>query len=264
MMHVNQNKNNYAFEADQLSVNYEKNPVLWDVSLQIPSGLLVGVIGPNGAGKSTLIKTALGLVKPLSGSITFFGQPLEKTRQKVAYVPQRESVDWDFPITVLELVMMGSYGKLGLFKIPGSKIKQKAEEILDKVGMLAYKNRQISQLSGGQQQRVFIARALMQDADLYFMDEPFVGIDFATSKVIWNILVSLKNEGKTLVIVHHDLSSINDYFDWIVMLNMRLVASGPVAQTFTNELVHKTYGQSHELFGEASLLSQVKTSGFSN
>lgn len=257
------NNKAYAFEASLLSVNYEKNPVLWDISLKIPQGLLVGIIGPNGAGKSTLIKTALGLVKPLSGSISFFGLPLEKVRSKVAYVPQRESVDWDFPITVLELVLMGSFGQLGLFKRPGKKLKKKAEEILLKVGMLAYKDRQISQLSGGQQQRAFIARALMQDAELYFMDEPFVGIDFATSKIIWNILEGLRNEGKTIVIVHHDLSSIRQYFDWVIMLNMRLVGFGPVETIFTDDMVHKTYGQSHDLFGEAALLSQVKTSGFS-
>lgn len=264
MKHANQSDLIPAFEAGQLSVNYEKNPVLWDISLKIPQGLLVGVIGPNGAGKSTLIKAALGLVKPMSGSLLFFGQPLEKVRQKVAYVPQRESVDWDFPITVFELVLMGSFGKLGLFRNPGRQIKEKAEKILDKVGMLAYKERQISQLSGGQQQRVFIARALVQDAELYFMDEPFVGIDFATSKIIWDILISLKNEGKTIIVVHHDLTSIQEYFDWVVMLNMRLVALGPVKETFTSEMVQRTYGQSHELFGEASLLSQVKTSGFTN
>jgi manganese/zinc/iron transport system ATP- binding protein len=257
-------KNDSAFEVNQLSVNYEKTPVLWDISFSIPKGILVGIIGPNGAGKSTLIKTAMGLQKPIGGSVSFFGSTLKKNRQRVAYVPQRESVDWDFPITVLELVMMGSYGVLGLFRYPGKSQKEKAIAILKKVGLLEYAKRQISQLSGGQQQRVFIARALMQDADLYFMDEPFAGIDFATSKAIWQLLSTLRNEGKTIIVVHHDLTSVKEYFDWVVMLNMRLVGYGPVKDIFTNEMVHKTYGQSHELFGELAILSQVRTSGFTS
>ncbi|MBN9377653.1 MAG: manganese ABC transporter ATP-binding protein [Chlamydiales bacterium 38-26] len=251
----------FAFQAHQLTVNYDKTPVLWDITFDIPQGHLVGIVGPNGAGKSTLIKAALGLLKPISGSVDFFGKPLRSVRTKIAYVPQRQSVDWDFPITVRDLVLMGGYGRLGVLKWPRKADRVAAERYLEWVGMDQYADRQISQLSGGQQQRVFIARALLQEADLYFMDEPFAGIDLATEKVIMGILSKLKAEGKTVFVVHHDLNTVENYFDWAVLLNMRLIASGPVKEAFTAQNLQATYGKSFSLFDEALKLSQEKTHG---
>lgn len=250
-----------VLQIHQLTVNYDKTPVLWDISLAIPPGNLVGIIGPNGAGKSTLIKTALGLVKPISGSIEFFGEPLEKVRLRVAYVPQRESVDWDFPITVRDLVLMGRYGKLGLFRRPKKADLSAADHYIDVVGMTQYANRQISQLSGGQQQRAFLARALLQEADIYFLDEPFAGIDLASETVLMNVLRNLKNENKTVFVVHHDLNTVEGYYDWVIMLNMRLIASGPTSAAFNSASLMAAYGKSYALFDEALKLSQDKTSG---
>lgn len=254
-------KKNIALEAYHLTVNYDKTPVLWDITLAIPKGNIVGIIGPNGAGKSTFIKAALGITAPLTGKVEFFGKPLSAIRDKIAYVPQRESVDWDFPITVRELVLMGRYGKFRFLKWPSKADRAAADHYLEKVGMLTYADRQISQLSGGQQQRVFIARALFQEADVYFMDEPFAGIDLATETVIMNLLRQLKKEGKTIFVVHHDLNTVESYFDWIIMLNMRLVAYGEAVLTFNPDTLHATYGKSYALFDEALKLSQNKTSG---
>jgi len=251
-----------ALQAHQLTVNYDKTPILWDISLTIPSGKIIGIIGPNGAGKSTFIKAALGLIKPISGKIEFFGQPLSASRRRVAYVPQRESVDWDFPITVRELVMMGRYGSLGLCQWPRQADRAAVDHYIELMGMSAYANRQISQLSGGQQQRVFIARALVQEADIYFMDEPFTGIDMATEKAIMNILHQLKAQGKTVFVVHHDLNTVDSYFDWLIMLNMRLVACGSVTEVFNSDTINMTYGKCYALFDEALKLSQIKTKGF--
>lgn len=251
----------YALEVQQLTVNYGKTPVLWDISLNVPPGKIVGIIGPNGAGKSTLIKAVLGLIPLLSGSIEFFGKSLKQVRQRIGYVPQRETVDWDFPITVRDLVLMGRYGKLGLFRRPRQADWAAADYYLETVEMAAYRDRQISQLSGGQQQRVFIARALLQEADIYFMDEPFAGIDLASEAIIMNILRQLREKGKTLFIVHHDLNTVESYFDWVVMLNMRLIACGPVKQAFTPESLYAAYGKSYALFDEALRLSQSKSSG---
>lgn len=250
-----------ALEVNQLTVNYDKTPVLWDISLQIPAGKLVGIVGPNGAGKSTFIKASLGLVQPISGKIDFFGQPLKEVRQRVAYVPQRESVDWDFPITVRDLVLMGRYGRLGLFRWPREADLAAVYHYLDLVGMSGYADRQISQLSGGQQQRVFIARALLQDADIYFMDEPFAGIDLTTESVIMGLLRQLKSKGKTVFVVHHDLNTVESYFDWVIMLNMRLVSYGDVSKVFTAETLNTTYGKSYALLEEALKLSQQKITG---
>lgn len=250
-----------ALRVNQLSVNYDKTPVLWDISLEIPTGKLVGIIGPNGAGKSTFIKTALGLLKPISGKVEFFGKPLKEVRLQVAYVPQRETVDWDFPITVRDLVLMGRYGRLGLFRHPRQADRAAADNYLEQVGMSAYANRQISKLSGGQQQRVFIARALLQEADVYFMDEPFAGIDLVSENVIMNILRQLKALGKTVFVVHHDLNTVNTYFDWLILLNMRLIASGSVDKVFNAELLNATYGKNYALFDQALRLSQNKTTG---
>lgn len=260
-MDKHRKQHHFAIEAHQLTVNYDKTPVLWDISFAVPQGNLVGIVGPNGAGKSTLIKASLGLIKPISGKIEFFGLPLRDVRKRIAYVPQRQSVDWDFPITVLDLVLMGRYGQLGLLHWPRRADWAAAHRYLAMVGMEPYANRQISQLSGGQQQRVFIARALLQEADLYFMDEPFAGIDLATEKIIMNILGRLKSEGKTVFVVHHDLNNVENYFDWAVLLNMRLIASGPVHEVFNAENLLATYGKSYSLFDEALKLSQHKTKG---
>ncbi len=250
-----------AIKVEQLSVNYDKTPVLWDVHFEIPEGKLVGIIGPNGAGKSTLLKSLLEMVRPLSGHIEFFGVPYKKARHRIAYVPQRTSVDWDFPITAFEVVLMGRYGKLGLFKWPKAADKEAARHALDLVGMLPFADRQISQLSGGQQQRLFIARALLQDADLYLMDEPFAGVDMATEKAIIALMDSLKVQGKTLLVVHHDLTSVDAYFDWVIMLNTCLIASGPVSDVFHSETILRTYGRTSGLLDEAAKLVQNKTSG---
>jgi manganese/zinc/iron transport system ATP- binding protein len=251
-----------ALQIRNLTVNYDKIPVLWDISLTVPQGHLVGIVGPNGAGKSTLVKASLGLVKTLSGRIEFFGKPLKDVRQRVAYVPQRESVDWDFPITAHELVLMGRYGHLGLFRRPREADREAADHYLNLVGMRQYRHRQISQLSGGQQQRVFLARALVQDADLYFMDEPFVGVDLATETLIMQLLQELKLKGKTVFVVHHDLNSLERYFDWVIMLNLRLVASGETMKVFNPETLNATYGKNYALLDEALKLSQKQQTGF--
>jgi manganese/zinc/iron transport system ATP- binding protein len=250
-----------AFQAHDLAVSYEKVPALWDVSLAVPRGVVAGIIGPNGAGKTTLIKAALGLIWPLSGKVDFLGKPLSAVRQKVAYVPQRESVDWDFPINVRDLVLMGRYGRLGLFRRPREADYAAVHEYLTKVGIEQYADRQINQLSGGQQQRAFIARALIQEADIYLMDEPFVGVDLATRSAIMHLLHQLKAQNKTVLVVHHELDTVKAYFDWLIMLNVRLVASGPTAQTFTPEMLKLCYGKSYTLFDEALKISKQMACG---
>jgi manganese/zinc/iron transport system ATP- binding protein len=228
--------------VEGLTVAYQKKPVLLDVSFEVTEGELIGIIGPNGAGKSTLIKAILGLLPGLSGNVSIYGQPYKQQRRLVGYVPQRESVDWDFPTNALDVVMMGRYGHLGLIRRPGAKERQLAMECLEKVGMADFAQRQISQLSGGQQQRVFLARALVQDATLYFMDEPFAGVDAATEKAIITLLNELKREGKTVLVVHHDLATVEEYFDSVLLLNGELVAYGPTSSTFTPELLQQAYG----------------------
>lgn len=250
-----------ALEVIHLSVHYEKTPILWDISFKIPAGNIIGIIGPNGAGKSTLIKTMLGLIKPISGRVEFFGETLKEIRKRIAYVPQRESVDWDFPITVKELVLMGRYGTLGLFQRPKKADYDAAQNYLELVGLKGFENRQINQLSGGQQQRVFIARALLQEADVYFMDEPFAGIDMGSESMIINLLKELKSQGKTIFVVHHDLNSVESYFDWLMMLNMRLIACGPVREVFNASTLQAAYGKNYSLFDEALKLSQNKNIG---
>lgn len=238
-------------EIHDVTVAYDRKPVLWDIDLEIPAGKVVGVLGPNGAGKSTLLKAVMGLVPLASGAVRLWGEPLEKNRRRLAYVPQRESVDWDFPTNVLDVVMMGRYGKLGLFRRPGKHDRQIAMQALEKVGMANYAQRQISQLSGGQQQRVFVARALAQDADLYLMDEPLAGVDAATERAIVTLLHDLRAQGKTVVAVHHDLQTVPEYFDWLVLLNLRLIAKGPTEEVFTKEKLSQTYG------GRLKVLSDV-------
>lgn len=233
-----------AVEINDLTVSYRYKPVLWDIDLDIPVGVLMAIVGPNGAGKSTLIKTILGIVKPVAGSISIYGKSYHQNRSLVAYVPQRGTVDWDFPTTVLDVVLMGTYGKLGWIKRPGKLQKEKSMEALKKVKMHDYATRQISQLSGGQQQRVFLARALVQDAHIYFMDEPLQGVDAVTEKAVINLLKELKKENKTVVVVHHDLSTVPDYFDFVTFLNVRRIASGTVKSVFNDDNLEKTYGSS--------------------
>lgn len=225
-----------------LTVSYAEKPAIFSVDTTVPTGCMMAIIGPNGAGKSTLLKSALGVIPKLSGSVTVFGEPLEKAREKIAYVPQRASVDWDFPTRVIDVVMMGLYRQLGLLGFAGARHKQRARACLARVGMESFANRQIGQLSGGQQQRVFLARALAQDADLYLLDEPFAGVDAATEKAIIDVLKSLKAEKKTVVCVHHDLATVNDYFDQVLLVNVRKIAEGPVKTTFTAANLQATYG----------------------
>ena len=229
-------------EAHNLTVAYRDKPVLWHVDFAIRGPSLVGIIGPNGAGKSTLLKAVLGLLPVGSGHAEFFGQPLRKVRNRVGYVPQRESVDWDFPIQVLDVVLMGTYGRLGWIRRPGSADRELARNCLAKMGLEGLEHRQIGQLSGGQQQRVFLARALAQQADLYFMDEPMAGVDAATEQAIFRILAELRDQGKTVIVVHHDLRSVPERFDQLLLINQRLVAHGPTKKVFTAEILRKTYG----------------------
>lgn len=229
-------------QVRDLTVAYHKRPVLQSISLELPAGKLIGVVGPNGAGKSTLLKAILGLVPAAAGEVRLFGEAPGKARNLVGYVPQRGSVDWDFPTNALDVVLMGRYGHLGLVRRPGAKERQVALDSLAQVGMRDWADRQISQLSGGQQQRVFLARALAQDAQLYFMDEPFAGVDAATERAIIGIMTELKARGKTVVVVHHDLATVPEYFDWLVLLNLRLIAAGRTEETFTRENLQKAYG----------------------
>jgi manganese/zinc/iron transport system ATP- binding protein len=234
---------------EDLTVAYRETPVLWDVDAQIPQGTLTAIVGPNGAGKSTLIKTIVGLIKPSAGSVKIFGTAYARQRLKVAYVPQRSSVDWDFPVNVLDVVMMGTYGQLGWVRRPNATHKAAAMQALNQVGMDTFASRQISQLSGGQQQRVFLARALAQNAELYLMDEPLQGVDATTEKAIIEILRSLQAQGKTVVVVHHALETVPEYFDYVLLLNVRLIAQGSVQTTFTPENLRKAYGGKLETLG---------------
>ncbi len=243
---------NFALSVDSLHVSYGKTTVLWDVCFQIPKGVIVGVLGPNGAGKSTLFKTALGLIRPLSGTVSVFGCPFHSVQKKIAYVPQRESIDWDFPITVEEVVLMGRYGKVGLFGRIRSADREAASHALDLVGMAMFAKRQISELSGGQQQRLFIARALVQEADLLLLDEPFAGVDMATEKVIIGLLQAQKQQGKTILVIHHDLMTVEEYFDWAMLVNTRLIACGPMKDVFHRENLSRTFSKNQSLFDEAA------------
>ena len=240
-----------ALEIHDLIVSYQKKPVLYGVDLAVPEGSMVGIVGPNGAGKSTLIKTVMGLVSHAHGWVKVFGGELRDSIKRVGYVPQRESVDWDFPVSVMDVVLMGCYGRSGLIKRPGKMEKEKAMQALEKVGLEAYSKRQISNLSGGQQQRVFLARALAQESDLYLMDEPFAGVDAATEVAIVDLLGQIRDQGKTLIVVHHDLATAREYFDMILLLNMRVVGFGKTNEVFNSELLQKTYG------GRLTVLSEI-------
>ena len=238
-----------ACHIEDLTVSYHEQPVLWDIDLDIPPGVMAAIVGPNGAGKSTLIKAVLGLVAPVAGHVRIFGLPIGAARRRVGYVPQRQSVDWDFPATVLDVVLMGLYGQLGWLRHPGRAERMRAMAALEQVGLEDYARRQISQLSGGQQQRVFIARALVQEADLYFLDEPMAGVDAVTEAAIVDLLKKQRDAGKTVVVVHHDLQTVARYFDWLVMLNQRIIAQGPVAEVYTPENLRAAYGGQLALIG---------------
>lgn len=231
-----------AVEVNDLTVAYHERPVLWDVDLEVRAGALTAIVGPNGAGKTTLIKSIIDLVRPAAGQIRVLGRPYAEARGRVAYVPQRGSVDWDFPTSVLDVVLMGTYGSLGWIRRPGGAERDRALAALEKVGMEAFRDRQISQLSGGQQQRVFLARALVQDARLYLMDEPFQGVDARTERAIVDVLRELRERGETVVAVHHALQTVPEYFDDVVLLNVRKIASGPVTEVFTEENLRVAYG----------------------
>ena len=234
-----------------LTVAYHRKPVIWDVGFDIPPGALVGIVGPNGAGKSTLLKAVMELIPRASGRIQVFGKSYRQNRHRVGYVPQRETVDWDFPVDALDVVTMGLYSKVGWCLPVRKKHREAGREALARVGIADLAGRQISQLSGGQQQRTFLARALVQDADLYLMDEPFVGVDAATESAIVDILREMRSNGRTAVVVHHDLQTVPTYFDFVVLLNMRVVAHGRVEDVFTPENLQKTYG------GRLTLLEEV-------
>ena len=232
-----------VIHVEDLTVAYDTVPVLWDVDLDIEENGLVAIVGPNGAGKSTLLKSILNFTKPLSGEITLFNQPLKQVINRIAYVPQHNSINWDFPITVFDVVLMGQYQKMGIFKRPRQKEKEIALDSLRQMELLALKDRQISQLSGGQKQRVFIARALCQQADLLLMDEPLTGVDKKSEKIIMNKLKQLQTENKTIVCVHHDLSTLRDYFSHVVFINRYVIASGLIEDVLNDENIKKTYNE---------------------
>lgn len=236
---------------EDVTVAYHRRPVLWNIDYQAPSGNLIAIVGPNGSGKTTLIKAILDLVPRAAGQVLVFGEPYQQQRHRVGYVPQRTSVDWDFPVSALDVVAMGMYRKIGWLRPVSRKFREAAKQALDRVGMADFAGRQINQLSGGQQQRVFLARALAQNADLYFMDEPFAGVDAATERAIMDILRALREAGKTVIAVHHDLQTVHEYFNEVVLLNMRLIAAGPTADVFTPDNLRKTYG------GKLVLLDQL-------
>ena len=244
-------KEKCAIEVHNLTTTYGGAPVLWDVDFELPAGQIIGVIGPNGSGKTTLLKTIMGLLEPSSGYVKIFNQDLSKMRERIAYVPQRESVDWDFPASVFDVVMMGRYRNNNLFKRTNKIDVEIVEECIEKVGLTEFRDRQIAQLSGGQQQRVFIARALAQKAEIYLMDEPFVGVDSATENSILNLLEEMRNTGKTVLIIHHDLQTVSDYFDYLVLLNTRLIAKGTPQDVLTKENLTNAYG------GQLTLLAKV-------
>ena len=242
-----------TIEVHDLTIAYDDKPVVWDIDLSIPRGKLVCILGPNGAGKTTLLKGILGLERLVTGNVLF--PQLETKRNKIAYVSQSDTVDWDFPACVLDVVMMGRYGYLGMFARPGRKARELSRVALEKVGMLDFENRQIGQLSGGQKQRVFLARALAQDAEIYLLDEPFKGVDIKTEKIIVDQLKSLRDEGKTVVVVHHDLETVREYFDWAVLINVSVAAAGPVDEVFTKDKIARAFSEVAEIEFEAGQFS---------
>jgi manganese/zinc/iron transport system ATP- binding protein len=241
--------NGVAIEIHDLTVAYGTKPVLWNVDVSLPRAQLIAIVGPNGAGKSSLLRAMLGLISPTSGFVRVHQKGT--SAETLGYVPQRETVDWDFPVTVNDVVLMGRYGKLGWLKRPKKQDKEMALHCLREVNMEAFASRHISQLSGGQQQRVFLARALAQEATIYLMDEPFAGVDAVTEQSIIETLRKLRSQGRTIIVVHHDLQTVKDYFDWVVMLNMHIIAAGAVHSALTAENLQRTYG------GRLTILDQV-------
>jgi manganese/zinc/iron transport system ATP- binding protein len=256
------NSSKTAIEIHDMTIAYHKKPVLWDVDVTIPAGKLIGIIGPNGAGKSTMIKAIMDLVPKASGWVKIFNRPYIEMRKKIGYVPQRESVDWDFPVNALDVAVMGRYGHLGWIKRPGKEDIKIAQEALDRVDMSEFSHRQINQLSGGQQQRVFLARALSQMAEIYIMDEPFAGVDAATEKAIISLLMDLRSQNKTILVVHHDLQTVTKYFDYLLMINMRMVASGPTDEIFNDINLQKTYGGRLTILSDAAQAVADQQRGF--
>lgn len=244
-------KSSFAIHLRDVTVSYQEKPVLRSVSIDVRKGEIIGIVGPNGAGKSSLIKTMLGLVQQDAGEISYFGKPIQDCRQLVSYVPQTGAVDWDFPVTVLDVVMMGHFGRLGWLRRPGKKHRKAAIDALETVGMAQYRHRHIRQLSGGQQQRVFLARALCQKAEILFLDEPFGGVDASTEKAIFALMDNLAADGHTLVVVNHDLSVLERY-DQLMLLNQHVIAYGPPSQIATEENLRQTYG------GHLSLLDKAE------
>jgi manganese/zinc/iron transport system ATP- binding protein len=232
----------WALEVEDLTVAYTEQPVLWDIDLEVPTGVKMAIVGPNGAGKSTLVKAAMGLVKPVAGEVRLFGRRLDEARGRIAYVPQRATLAWDFPTDVLDVVTMGTYGSLGWGRRTGAEQRRIAEAALEQVEMSDFARRPIAELSGGQQQRVLLARALAQEAPIYMLDEPFQGVDAPTERAIAAVLDRLSDEGKTILVVHHDLQTVAEYFDWVLLLNVRAFASGPVDEVFTDENLRMTFG----------------------
>jgi len=241
----------WALEVEDLTVAYADQPVLWDVDLRVPAGVKMAVVGPNGAGKSTLIKASMGLITPVAGEVRVFGRRLDSVRGEIAYVPQRSSLEWDFPTDVLDVVTMGTYGRLGWFRRPGARQRAEAVDALRQVSMEDFQRRPIAQLSGGQQQRVLLARALAQSADIYMLDEPFQGVDAPTERAIVGVLDSLAAAGKTIIVVHHDLQTVPEYFDQVLLLNVRAIASGPMEEAFTEDNLRLTFG------GRVGVLAQA-------
>lgn len=244
-----------------LTVAYHRKPVIWDVDVDLPASQLIGLVGPNGAGKSTLLKAVLGLIPVSSGRVQFFGRPLRESRSRVGYVPQRESVDWDFPVSALDVVTMGLYREIGWCRGVRREHTARAMRAMEQVGIADLAQRQISQLSGGQQQRTFLARALVQNADLYLMDEPFAAVDAATEQAIIDVLRTMKEAGKTALVIHHDLQTVPQFFNHLILLNMRVVAAGPVDEIFTPENLQKTYGGRLTLLDEATEAMRRRTRG---
>jgi manganese/zinc/iron transport system ATP- binding protein len=232
----------WAIEVEDLTVAYAEQPVLWDVDAAVPKGVKMAVVGPNGAGKSTLIKAAMGLVRPVAGEVRLFGETVDRPTGKIAYVPQRSALHWDFPTDVLDTVTMGTYGGLGWFRRVGEAQRAEAVAAIEKVGMADFLHRPIAQLSGGQQQRVLLARALVQQAEVAMLDEPFQGVDAPTERAIVSVLDDLAAAGRTVVVVHHDLQTVREYFDWVLLLNVRAIECGPVARVFTDENLRLTFG----------------------
>lgn len=233
---------NWAIEIEDLTVAYQQQPVLWDVDAALPAGQMTAIVGPNGAGKSTLLKVVLGILRPVAGRIRVLGQPFQPRTRQIAYVPQRAELDWDFPATVFDVALMGTYGRVGWLRRPGKAERALARTVLERVGIAELADRPIGQLSGGQQQRVLLARALAQEATIYLLDEPFQGVDAPTEAALLSVLRWLKQQGRTIVVVHHDLSTVAEYFDWVVLLNVQCIACGPVAEAFTPDNLRRTYG----------------------